>query len=149
MRRAIFSTVLTAALLSLAACSSAPAADADSTAASTASASSTPEPTASAVPAADFAGDWAGIATQGGSTHDVNVSLTESAGGYTGTIRHDELQCSGVLNDGVVSDGVLTIQKHIDVAGTCIVDLEVTLTLVDAETLRYDTEVSTALLTRP
>jgi hypothetical protein len=159
MRRPILFTALAAVtLLGFTACS-APTADAEgsagqsSTAAPEASATptptSTPEPTASPLPAADFAGDWTGIATQGAVTHDVTLSLTESGGGYSGTIRHDELQCAGTLNDGVVTAGVLTIQKHIDGVSNCIVDLEVILTPVDAETIRYDTEVSTALLTRP
>jgi hypothetical protein len=156
MRRPILFTALAvAALLSLAACG-APAADdgasapQSSSAAPSASATppSTPEPTASILPTTDFAGDWAGIATQNGSTHDVSISLTEADGGYSGTIRHDQLQCAGTLNEGVVAAGVLTIQKHIDGVSNCIVDLEVILTPVDAETIRYDTEVSTALLTR-
>jgi hypothetical protein len=81
-------------------------------------------------------------------SHDVSLSITESDGRYSGTIRHDQLQCSGTLNDGVLTGAVLTIQKHIEVVGTCIVDLEVNLTTSDDDTLIYTTEVSTAVLTR-
>ncbi|PXA67738.1 hypothetical protein [Cryobacterium arcticum] len=155
MLRPLSFTVLAAAtMLCLAACSSAPADDptpASSQPATPAATVSTPaaeESTAPARPTADFAGDWTGTAQQGSSSHGVDISLIESDGGYSGTIRHDELECSGTLSDGTVSDGVLTIQKHIDVNGTCIVDLEVTLTLVDADSIGYDTEVSTGVLSR-
>jgi hypothetical protein len=158
MRRRTLSTALVAAtLLGLAACS-APASTSSATqppstaptASATTSPQGMPEPTISPRPAADFAGDWVGIATQGTSTHDVSLSLSEADdGAYRGTIRHAELQCSGTLNNGIVSAGVLTIQKHMDVPGNCIVDLAVTLTVVDVQTIRYDTEVSTALLNRP
>lgn len=152
MPRPLSITVVVAAvLLGLAACTTAPAGDAKPASAEStpaASASTTPKPTPSAIPDADFEGDWAGRAQQNDATHDVELSLLKTAGGYAGTIRHAELECSGTLGDGTVSAGVLTIQKHIDVNGNCIVDLEVTLTLIDADTLRYDTDVSTAVLTR-
>jgi hypothetical protein len=97
---------------------------------------------------ADFTGDWSGTASQNDTTHDVSLSLSESDGRYSGTIRHDQLECSGSLNEGVLTGAVLTVQKHIDVVGNCIIDLEVTLTHSDDDTLIYTTAVSTGVLTR-
>jgi hypothetical protein len=97
---------------------------------------------------ADFEGQWTGTIDQSGQTYTVDLSLAESNGEYSGKVRYDELECSGTLKDGAVTDGVLTIQEHIDVNGTCVVDIGLTLGALDGDRLSYETDRSDGVLVR-
>jgi pimeloyl-ACP methyl ester carboxylesterase len=85
-----------------------------------------------------FAGTWAGDIVQDGSqAYGVELTLDESNGSYTGVVAYEDLGCSGRLLNGTAAEEVLSIHERIDVNGTCVVDVDLTLTHLENDTLRY------------
>lgn len=101
----------------------------------------------------DFTGTWTGPIEQGSSDYDVTMTLEDRNGVLVGDVAYGVLGCSGSINNGVVRDQSLRLYEIIDddPDATCVREVSIELTPVDASTVHYSASDGLAVgyLTRP
>lgn len=75
-------------------------------------------------------GNWSGPVDQKNSRpYSVDMTLRHDGRSVVGTVEYPELQCSGYLHGARIEDGVLKIHETINRNGSCVVEVDLELTL--------------------